>query len=162
VTTPATFELPGAVYSPQMLEAVTYEIRQYLEWYRQTKVQKEVGAKSAPEPTHSAETALVIEAWLANRTATVEAVEELVEFLANLKLPQVHIMLAAMPNRAQRTALVDWFRNSTTPQLLVSFVADRNLGGGIVVRTPNHIYDYTWKQQLIAGREKIAGIIKSV
>ena len=40
-----TFELPGAVYSPQLLESVTYEIEQYLEWYRQARVQKQVGAK---------------------------------------------------------------------------------------------------------------------
>jgi F0F1-type ATP synthase delta subunit len=79
-----------------------------------------------------------------------------------LDLPVVHVRLAALPNRSQRETLVNWFRNSATPQLLVSFVADRNLGGGIVVRTPNHVYDYTWKQQLLAGREKLAGILKRV
>jgi hypothetical protein len=156
------FELPGAVYSPQLLEAVTYEIQEYLVWYQQTKVQKQVGAKLAAEPTHSAETALVIEAWLAGQPATVESVEALVAHLKGLKLPEVHIMLAAMPNRTQRAALVDWFRNNTTPHLLLSFVADRNLGGGVVIRTPNHVFDYTWKQELMAGREKLAGIVRRV
>lgn len=161
-TQPKEFELPAAVYSPQLLEAVTYDIERYLEWYRDAVVRKKVGAKVADEPSHSAETALVIEAWLAGRQPTVELLEELVAQLKGLNLPEIHIMLAAMPNRAQRTALVDWFRNNTTPRLLLSFVADRNLGGGVVVRTPNRVFDFTWKQELLTGRDKLAEIIKRV
>jgi hypothetical protein len=159
-----TFELPAAVYSPQLLEAVTYEIAEYLEWYRQAQVKKRVGAPVAAtdEPTHSAETALVIEAWLNGKPATVEALEAMVGYLRGLKPPEVHVMLAALPNRSQREALVGWFRSNTTPHLLVSFVADRNLGGGVVVRTPNHLFDYSWKQQLLAGRAKIGEIVSRV
>ena len=71
-------------------------------------------------------------------------------------------MLAALPNRAQRESLVTWFRANVSPHLLLSFVADRNLGGGVVVRTPNRVFDFTWKQQLVAGRSKLAEIIKNV
>jgi hypothetical protein len=156
------FELPGAVYSSQLLESVTFDIERYLDWYRDTKIKKKVGAKSAEEPTHSAETVLVIEAWLAGKAPTVELLEALVKYLRELKLPEVHIMLAALPNRSQREALVDWFRANTTPHLLISFVADRNLGGGVVVRTPNRVFDFTWKQGLIASRDKLAGIVKRV
>jgi hypothetical protein len=156
------FELPAAVYSPQLLEAVQYDIQIYLDWYRQTKIQKQVGAAVVAEPTHSAETVLVIEAWLDGKTPTVESLEELVRTLHEMDLPQVHVMLAALPNRAQREILVNWFRNNSVPGLLLSFVADRNLGGGIVVRTPNRVFDFTWKQQLVAGRDKLAGILKSV
>jgi hypothetical protein len=156
------FELPGAVYSSQLLESVTFDIEHYLDWYRDTKIKKKVGAKSAEEPTHSAETVLVIESWLAGKPPTVESLEALVKYLRELKLPEVHIMLAALPNRSQREALVDWFRANTTPHLLISFVADRNLGGGVVVRTPNRVFDFTWKQQLVASRDKLAGIVKRV
>jgi hypothetical protein len=161
-TTAPAFSLPPAVYSPQLLEAVVYDIEVYLNWYRQNQVKKQVGAAVDPEPTHSAETVLVIEAWLQGQPPTLDSLEQLVDTLRGLDLPVVHVMLAALPNRSQRETLVNWFRNSATPQLLVSFVADRNLGGGIVVRTPNHVYDYTWKQQLLAGREKLAGILKRV
>jgi hypothetical protein len=157
------FELPAAVYSPQLLESVTYDIQQYLDWYRQVAVQKKVGAKTTlPEPTHSRETVVVIEAWLAGRQPTVEALEQLVETLKNLKLPEVHITLAALPNHSQRETLVNWFRTNVTPHVLLSFVADRNLGGGVVIRTPNHVFDFTWKQQLLAGRGKLAEIVRNV
>jgi hypothetical protein len=159
---PASFKLPGAVYSPQLLESVIYDLQYYLDWIRQNQIRKQVGAKPKDEPNHSDETVLVIKTWLAGKPATLEAVEALLEYLKNLKLPEVHIMLAALPNRAQRLTLVDWFRNNTSQELLLSFVADRNLGGGIVVRTPNRVFDFTWKQQLIAGRDKLAGILKRV
>ncbi len=156
------FELPSAVYSPQLLESVIYDLEQYTAWYRETKIHQRVGVQAAVEPTHSAETVLVIEAWLKGKASTLESIEELVVHLSGLNLPEVHVMLAALPNRAQREAIVEWFRRGVTPHLLLSFVADRNLGGGIVVRTPNRVFDFTWQQQLIAQREKLAGIIKGV
>ncbi len=156
------FDLPAAVYSPQLLESVIYDIQYYLDWYRQNQIRKQVGAKPKDEPNHSDETVLVIEAWLNGQPATLESLEELLGALHNLKLDQVHIMLAALPNRSQREALVTWFRTNVGPHLLLSFVADRNLGGGVVVRTPNRVFDYTWKQQLIAGRDKLAEILKRV
>lgn len=156
------FELPTAIYSPELMESVTYELEQYLDWYRSTRIQKTVGAKPVEEPTHSAETVLVIEAWLEGKTATTETIEALVAHLKELKLPVVHLTLAALPNHSQRVQLVDWFRNNVSHGLLISFVADRNLGGGLVVRTPNRIFDYTWKEQLIAGRDKLPGIIHAV
>src|SRR4051812_42652550 len=136
----ADFQLPAAVYSPQLLESVIYDIEQYLGWYRQTQIQKRVHApKETAEPTHSAETVVVIEGWLGEKPATVESLEALLAHLRGLKLPQVHIMLAALPNRAQRETLVKWFRTNVGPNLLLAFVADRNLGGGVVIRTPNRV-----------------------
>lgn len=160
--TPKPFELPPAVYSPALLESVIYDIQYYLDWVRQNQIRKKVGAAIKEEPTHSAETVLVIEAWLGGKPATLESLEELKEHLKKLKLPQVHVMLAALPNKLQREALVGWFRANVEPSLLLSFVADRNLGGGIVVRTPNRVFDLSWKQQLVEGRSKLAEILKRV
>jgi hypothetical protein len=78
------------------------DIQVYLDWIRQNQIRKQVGAKAKDEPTHSAETVLVIEAWLAGKPATLESLEALLEHLRGLKLPEVHIMLAALPNRTQR------------------------------------------------------------
>ncbi|HEY6736941.1 MAG TPA: hypothetical protein VI322_04470 [Candidatus Saccharimonadia bacterium] len=156
------FELPPAVYSAQLLESVIYDLEQYLEWHRQSSVKQKVGAKPAAEPSHSAETAQVIKIYLQGQVATVAALEALLGELKAVSLPEVHITLAALPNHAQREALVAWFRANITPHILITFVADRNLGGGVVVRTPNHVFDFTWKQQLLAGRSHIAEIVKRV
>ena len=156
------FELPQAIYSPALLESVIYDIQYYLDWRRQNEIRKKVGAKPKDEPTHSAETVIVIEAWMEGKKPTVESLERLLEHLKNLHLPEVHIMLAALPNRGQRETLANWFRNNVTPDVLISFVADRNLGGGIVVRTPNRVFDFSWKQQLLAGHAKLPEILRNV
>jgi hypothetical protein len=154
------FKLPPAVYSPQLLDSVTYEIEQYLDWHRANRVRSRAGAKPAEEPTHSAETVLVIEAWLAGKPATVELLENLIATLHKLSLPVVHVTLAALPNHAQRIQLVDWFRVlAGNHQILISFVAERSMGGGAIIRTPNRIFDYSWRHRLIEGRAKLPEII---
>ena len=158
------YELPPEVYSPHLLESVIYDLEQYTDWYRQTRIQHKVGAAvaSQPEPDHSAETELVIRNHFGSQTPTLETLEGLLAELRALKLPEIHVKLAAMPNHEQRRVLVSWFHTNISSRALISFVADRNLGGGIVIRTPNHVYDFTWKQQLMGGASKLAGIIHRV
>ena len=156
------FKLPVSVYSPSLVESVVYETGQYLDWYREARVHQKVGAVAVEEPSFTGETMQTIEAWFEGATPTVEGIERLVAHLRQLKLPVVHVTLAALPNHSQRAQLVDWFRTRTNPEVLVSFVADRNLGGGVMVRTPNHVFDYSWRQRLVDGRDKLAGIVKHV
>jgi len=156
------FKLPESVYSPSLIESVVYETGQYLDWYREAHVHKTVGAKVAEEPSFTGETVQTIEAWFEGKKPTVGGIEELLTHLRGLKLPVVHVTMAALPNHTQRASLVDWFRSQINPEMLVAFVADRNLGGGVMVRTPNHVLDYSWRQQLVDGRDKLAGIIKNV
>lgn len=160
-TTPK-FALPPSVYSPELLQSVRYEIEQYLAWYRENHIHKTVGAAAIAEPDHSAETAQTIEAWTAGRPLTLGLLEDLLDYLRELNLPIAHITLAALPNHTQRQQLVDWFRTAAGPHVLVSFVGDRNLGGGLLLRTPNRVFDYTWKQKLIDGRAKLAEVIHRV
>ncbi len=156
------FELPSSVYSPELLDSVIYELEQYLAWYRQAKVQQKVGARPPAEPSYSAETSQVIKAWLSDKKPSMTAIEELQAHLKSLKLPVVHVTLAALPNHTQRTQLVDWFRALAQHPMLISFVADRTLGGGIVVRTPNRIFDMSWRQRLVEGRSKLGEIVTRV
>lgn len=158
------YELPPEVYSPHLLESVIYDLETYTDWYRQTRVQQKVGATGVAkaEPDHSAETELVIRRHFGDQNPTLETLEGLLAELRALNLPQIHIKLAALPNHEQRRQLVTWFRTNISRHALLTFVADRNLGGGIVVRTPNHVYDFTWKQQLMGGSAKLAGIIHRV
>jgi hypothetical protein len=156
------FQLPREIHSPELLESVKYEIEQYLAWYREAKVHQKVGIQPQTEPTYSTETAKVIEAWFAVNKPSVGALEELITHLHDLHLPVVHITLAALPNHAQRAQLVDWFRSLGGANTMLSFVADRNIGGGIVVRTPNHMFDYSWRQRLVEGRSKMGEIVARV
>ena len=151
------FELPEAVYSPQLLEIVIYDLEQYNEWFRSSGVKKLVGvASEATEPNHSQETLLVIAAWQKEKNSKQASLIELLATLQKLQLPVVHITLAALPNHTQRTLLVRWFQSLSTPRPLILFSADRTLGGGVIVRTPNHIFDWSFRQKLEDGKSNLS------
>jgi hypothetical protein len=151
-------ELPEAIYSPQILEMVIYELDQYNEWYQESKVKAKVGVKSEQtEPNHSPETTLVIKTW---QEANVGAsLIELLAALRKLNLPVIHVTLAALPNHLQRAQLVRWFQQLSTPRPLILFSADRTLGGGVIVRTPNHIYDWSFRQKLEEARGNLGKVV---
>jgi F0F1-type ATP synthase delta subunit len=149
-------ELPEAIYSPQILEMVIYELDQYNEWYQESKVKAKVGVKSE-QTNHSPETTLVIKTW---QEANVGAsLIELLAALRKLNLPVIHVTLAALPNHLQRAQLVRWFQQLSTPRPLILFSADRTLGGGVIVRTPNHIYDWSFRQKLEEARGNLGKVV---
>lgn len=154
------FELPETIYSPQLLEMVIFEIEQYNEWYRESKVKAKVGvASEVAEPNHSQETLIVIKAWQTEHGSTENSLIQLLAALRELSLPIIHITLATLPNHTQRTQLVRWFQQLSTPRPLLLFTADRTIGGGVVVRTPNHIYDWSFSQKLVAAQANLSKVI---
>ncbi len=154
------FELPEAVYSPQLLEMVIYDLDQYNEWQRASGVKKLVGVDSEiSEPNHSQETLLVIAAWQKEQNSEQASLTDLVSMLKKLQFPIIHVTLAALPNHTQRTILIKWFQNLSTPRPLILFVADRTLGGGVIVRTPNHIFDWSFRQKLEDGKAKLSQVV---
>lgn len=153
-------ELPEAIYSPQLLEMVIYDLDLYNKWYQQSKVKAKVGVPSdLAEPNHSQETLLVIKAWHEAEPSKNASLEDLLTHLRQLKLPIVHVTLAALPNNTQRLQLVRWFQQLSSPRPLILFSADRTLGGGVIVRTPNHIYDWSFRQKLEAARGNLGKVI---
>lgn len=151
-------ELPEAVYSPQILEMVIYELDQYNKWYQQSTVKTKVGVKTElAEPNHSPETTLVIKAW--QETNSGASLVDLLDALRKLNLPVIHVTLATLPNHLQRAQLVRWFQQLSTPRPLILFSADRTLGGGVIVRTPNHIYDWSFRQKLEEARGNLGKVV---
>ena len=154
------FELPEAIYSPQLLDMVIYELEEYNQWYRASQISTKVGvASAAKEPNHSQETVLVINAWQKAHKSESVSFDDLLKVLKNLDLPVVHVTLAALPNHLQRTQIVRWFQNLSEPRPLLLFSADRTLGGGVIVRTPNHIYDWSFRQSLEDARSNLAKVV---
>ncbi len=143
------FELPETIYSPQLLEMVIFDLEKYIEWEREGRVKSKVGVPDAvTEPNHSAETLEVIKSWQTAHPTPEATLIQLLEALKELKLPVVHVTLAALPNHLQRESLVRWFQTLSSPRPLILFTSDRTLGGGLILRTPNHIYDFSFRQKL--------------
>lgn len=156
------FNLPSAVYTPQLLQAVDFEVERLRAWMSDSAIKRKVGATPGPEPSHSTETQLVLDSWLGGKVMNVTQLTELIGQLRALKPVTVYITLAALPGETLRLHLVQWFRANCRDDVLINFSADRTIGGGIIIRTPNRIFDYSFRQRLVDGRLKLPEIIRNV
>ena len=156
------FNLPSDINSPQLLEAVSFEVERLRSWLSDSEVKQKVGATAAGEPSRSPETQALIDGWLEGKPMTADTLGELIAELAKLKPITVHVTLAALPGEGLKLTLIEWFRKNCRPDLLISFSADRTIGGGLVIRTPNRIFDYSFRQRLIDGRTKIPELVRHV
>jgi len=154
--------LPSQVNTPQLLEAVVFEVDRLRIWIADSEVKHKVGAEPTPEPNRSPETQLILQAHFTDKPMTADGLDALMKDLKALKPVTVHLTLAALPGEAMKLKLVEWFRTNCRPDVLVSFAADRTIGGGLIVRTPNRIFDYSFRQKLIDGRTKIPELLRHV
>ncbi len=156
------FKLPASVNTPQLLEAVRFEVERLRTWVSDSAVKHKVGAKATPEPSRSPETQAILDDWLGGKAPSVAQLTSLITELEAVKPVTVYLTLAALPGETMKLQLVDWFRTNCRPDVLLHFSGDRTIGGGIIIRTPNRIFDYSFRQRLVEGRKKIPELIRHV
>ncbi len=156
------FNLPSDITTPQVFEAVQFELERLRDWLSDSAVKRKVGAKPLHEPSCSPETKQLLGSWLGDKAPSANQLTALIEELRKLKPVTVHIVLAALPGDDLKQRLVGWFRTNCLPDVLVGFSADRTIGGGIIVRTPNRIFDYSFRERLAQGRAKIPELVRNV
>ena len=76
--------------------------------------------------------------------------------------PVTHIMLAAPIPENLRLALIKWFRSQISPTALLKFEMNRNVLGGMVIRTSNRIIDLSFRQKLLDNRDHIPEMLRRV
>lgn len=156
------FKLPLEIETPGQLFGCQFEVERYAGWFRESQVHQKVQAPALEEPSLTDLTLMVIKAWQGSKAITGDTLDELVHELAGIKLPVLHITLAAIPSPVLKKQLVGWVRTNCHPEALVEFVSDSTLGGGVVIRTPDHIYDHSFRGKLIEGRGNLAKVIANV
>ncbi len=160
------FKLPQTIYSLEQLDALIFELGEYLNWVRHISIQAKVGSRKTaveqPELSQVLQDALI--SWADGKELALHDVEALIEDLKEYKekAPSVHLTLAAIPSTALKNQLIEWFRTQISPMMMISFSANRTLVGGMVVRAGSHIYDYSWRKLLTEKRDKIPEIIRNV
>ena len=157
------FKLPEEIETPEQLAAAAYEIQRYADWLDSNKVRHKTGApKLATQPALAPQSTAVLEAWQADHPADKPALEELVTTLEGFQPPIIHITLVDIATPALLHKLVTWVRANGDPKTLVQLVADSTIGGGVVIRTPNHLYDHSFRSQLLAHRSALTKVIANV
>lgn len=159
-------KLPDSVSSTQDLKAVILEIRGYARWLSQASVKmKASGNNSYGEaPAVSEAAASLINDWTKDNQLSQKSVDELIATLEDFEAttPSMTITLAAPAPNSLKKALISWCRTNINPNILVNFKFNSTIGGGMVVACGSHIYDWSFKRQILAAREKFPEVLRNV
>lgn len=148
------FTLPIDTYSPDQLSSLILELQDLVAAVRDAAVRKD-----NVHPQLSADLAGLLNE---NKIADTDVVslEELNRMASTTleKAPTVHILLAAMPGRAQKRQVVSWFRTEVHAQTLLTFAARSDLGGGAIIQAGSHVYDLSFRRGIIDNKARMTEI----
>lgn len=90
--------------------------------------------------------------------------KHLIELLrtAKDKAPTLHIAFASEPDPAILSQLVSWIRQNLHPVALVTVGVQPALVGGCIIRTPDHIYDFSFRNHLRSAQPMLMERLKAL
>ena len=161
-TNEQTFVLPADVIGRSDVNHLMREIEK-VDYELEAQAVRQPGqALILPSLTHT------MAGIMAANNLAVETPDHRKDLLTNLRTikehaPVMQITFAADPDPAVLAQLVGWVRQNLHPAALVTVGMQPSIVGGCVVRTPDHIYDFSLKKQfkqnisdLLAAINKVA------
>jgi hypothetical protein len=158
-------QLPNSISSSQDLNSMRLELREYAKWFSHNEIKKRVGAHNPSEqPELSPAARDTLQAWKAENPITSHSLDELQHALEQLEksAPHVTLTLAAPATGDLRKNLIDWCRHNIAPNVMVDFRFNSTLLGGMVVRYGSHIFDWSFRRQIMTSLDKFPGILRNV
>lgn len=76
--------------------------------------------------------------------------------------PSIHISFPAEPSADILERLVTWFRKEIDPDIVIQVGLQPTIAAGLVVRTPNHQFDFSLRRHLYANRHKLGEALQRV
>ncbi len=154
-----------SIISPQDLKAVILEVRRYAQWFSQASVKNQVTGIASTEPlVISTSAAALINESSKEKPITQASLDEIIAALEEMdtKSPRIVITLAAPPGTGLKKKLADWCRQNIAPGILVDYRFNSTLLGGMVVQYGSHVYDFSFRRQILAARANFAEVLRRV
>lgn len=147
------FTLPLDTYSPDQLSGLVLELQDLATSVRDATNRGEGAPQMSPDLAN-----LLTQNKVADNNAA--AIEQLAREAADTleKAPTIHILLAAMPGRAQKRQFITWFRAEISPTALLTFAARSDLGGGAIIQAGSHLYDLSFRRGIIDSKARLTEI----
>jgi hypothetical protein len=162
-------KLDPRVSSPEDLQALILELREYLAWYGHVAIREKVAASHGGKPTNPPEQpplSPVAELYIKSLGGVGQLDRNGLELLINsldelsITAPQITITLAASPTGGLKKELVAWCRGNINPDVLVRFSFNRTLLGGMVIRVGSHMFDWSTRKLILEHRENIPAMLR--
>ena len=157
--------LPSSVLSLQDLKSIIVDIRKYSEWFSLNAVKTKVaGSPYAEQPAISPAAITYVEQLAAKAPLSVASLDGLIKELEKLgaTLPSITITLAAPAPGSLKITLVNWCRQNIDPNILVDFRFNSTILGGMVLQYGSHIYDWSFRRQILTARQHFPEVLRRV
>lgn len=158
--------LPNSVWSPEDLKELTSDLKHYAKWLASYSIKQRVSGSSQPaEPPTLSPLAVSMLHELHDRHALSQAsVDKLIADLEAVAVvaPRIHFTFAAAPSNGLKKDFVNWCRDNISHDALVSFSFNATILGGLVVRYGSHIYDWSFRRQILTNRSKFPEVLRRV
>ncbi len=145
--------------------SLTLEVREYARWFSQAAIKQRVNAgQTAETPAITPAATELILQWAPKEQLNSKRLDELIAALEALKetAPSMTITLAAQAPGDLKKTLVGWCRQNISPDILVSFKFNATILGGMVVRFGSHVFDWSFRRQILASRAQFPEILRRV
>lgn len=151
-------KIPDTIASAQDLASLVLEIKDYAKWFEHESIKLHVNAKHVSKSPELSPSASELIHELGNQKAINQTnLDELIETLKeySTSAPTITITLAAPATNEIKRNLVGWFRKNITSNVLVDFKFNATILGGMVVHAGSRIFDWSFRRQILANRNKI-------
>jgi hypothetical protein len=158
-------QLPNTVSSLQDLSTLTLEIREYAKWFAQNAIKERVHAKNVtPPPALTPGAQELVRSIGSKKLLSGQDLEGLIAELENAKktAPTITVTLAAPATPDVKQKLVDACRKNIADNALVTFKFNSGLCGGMVINYGSHVFDWSFRRQILANRAKFTEVLRSV
>lgn len=156
-------KLPDFIYSHEQIGLYLLQLDHYKTILLKEKVKgtSALGPGTEKRGNISPELKKYVDSATSGKPATQELLEEVYKFLkkAHDTGPRLHLTLATLPNETFKRDMVAWARQNIDELALVSFNYDRSIVGGVIVRTRNKIFDFSYSKKLLNPSKKISEFV---
>lgn len=144
-------QLPTLIISPTDVAHLSRELEALGDFLQQSRIRNSSSPPSLPRTSSLFEELGVINKldWLSSDDR--ERGAAFLDFL-KVEAPVVHISFAADPSAAFMAKLVLWLRRNLHPLLLVRIGLQPTIAAGFILRTNNHVYDFSLRRHLTDSR----------
>lgn len=162
-----TFAIPAGVTSISDLQSLIREVQLFEQWVIQQSVRSGVRTKrhtKLTEPEISDITKQALRSWQEAHELSARSLQQMSRELEAQKLQAktITIILAAPVTPPIKERIVTWCRASIGDHVFVNFEFSRSLLGGMIVRTGSKIHDWSYRSQILAGRNAFPEVLRNV
>jgi hypothetical protein len=158
-------KLPNSVASSQDVTALQLEVREYARWFAHEAIKQRTHTKHKGEAPAISEACQELLNMQEGKKGLSQAdLDTLIKELAHYTrtAPTITLTLAAPVTGTIKMTLVKWCRTNIASDVLVNFQFNATILGGMVVRYGSHVFDWSFRRQILANRSKFPEVLRRV